>query len=180
MKKVLALVLAVMMLATVAFAADTTNPGNDGIGNDPSRWKPGETIKITALGIIKQTNGAYNFIDSGVGEAGEDFKIIKDLNSTNYTIQSVKYDDGKAMVSGVSFNDKENRVKIKLKKDFTTTKGKKLDMIAANDLRTEGAGFGTDTNAVTLLTPDGAQELPLMSKADVSAALLDAIEARRA
>ncbi len=58
--------------------------------------------------------------------------------------------------------------------------GKKLDMIAANDLRTEGAGFGTDTNAVTLLTPDGAQELPLMSKADVSAALLDAIEARRA
>ena len=128
MKKVLALVLAVMMLATVAFAADTTNPGDDGIGNDPSRWKPGKTIKITALGIIKETNGAYNFIDSGKGEAGEDFKIIKDLNSTNYTIQSVKYDDGKAMVSGVSFNDKENRVEIKLKKDFTTTKGKKLDM----------------------------------------------------
>jgi len=128
MKKVLALVLAVMMLATVAFAADTTNPGDDGIGNDPSRWKPGKTIKITALGIIKETEGAYNFIDSGKGEAGEDFKIIKDLNSTNYTIQSVKYDDGKAMVSSVSFNDKENRVEIKLKKDFTTTKGKKLDM----------------------------------------------------
>lgn len=56
---------------------------------------------------------------------------------------------------------------------------KKLDMIAANDLRTEGAGFGVDTNAITLLTPDGAEELPLMSKADAAAALLDAIEARR-
>lgn len=57
---------------------------------------------------------------------------------------------------------------------------KKLDMIAANDLRTEGAGFGTDTNAITLLTSDCVKELPLMSKADVSAALLDEIEARRA
>lgn len=57
---------------------------------------------------------------------------------------------------------------------------KKLDMIAANDLRTEGAGFGVDTNAITLLTSDCVKELPLMSKADVSAALLDEIEARRA
>lgn len=57
--------------------------------------------------------------------------------------------------------------------------GKKLDMIAANDLRTAGAGFGTDTNAVTILTPDGAQELPLMSKAEVAARLLNEIEGRR-
>lgn len=56
---------------------------------------------------------------------------------------------------------------------------KKLDMIAANSLRTAGAGFAVDTNAITLITPDGIEELPLMTKADAAAALLDAIEARR-
>lgn len=58
-----------------------------------------------------------------------------------------------------------------------TKKG--LDMIAANNLKTEGAGFGTDTNVITIITEDGARELPLMSKADAAAALLDAIERRR-
>lgn len=58
-----------------------------------------------------------------------------------------------------------------------TKKG--LDMIAANNLKTEGAGFGTDTNVITIITADGAKELPLMSKADAAAALLDEIERRR-
>jgi len=52
---------------------------------------------------------------------------------------------------------------------------KKLDMIVANSLRTAGAGFGTDTNVVTLITKDGAKELPLMSKDDVAARILDRI-----
>ena len=52
---------------------------------------------------------------------------------------------------------------------------KKLDMIVANSLRTAGAGFGVDTNVVTLITKDGAQELPLMSKEDVAAQILDKI-----
>ncbi|MCM1165537.1 MAG: bifunctional phosphopantothenoylcysteine decarboxylase/phosphopantothenate--cysteine ligase CoaBC [Lachnospiraceae bacterium] len=56
---------------------------------------------------------------------------------------------------------------------------KGLDMIAANCLNTEGAGFGTDTNVITLITRDGARELPLMSKADAAAELLDEIERRR-
>lgn len=57
---------------------------------------------------------------------------------------------------------------------------KGLDMIAANDLRTAGAGFGTDTNVITIITEDGERELPLMSKADAAEALLDEIERRRA
>ena len=52
---------------------------------------------------------------------------------------------------------------------------KKLDMIVANSLRTAGAGFGVDTNVVTLITKDGGQELPLMSKEDVAARILDQI-----
>ena len=56
---------------------------------------------------------------------------------------------------------------------------KHLDMIAANSLNTEGAGFGVATNVVTLLTPDGAEELPLLGKDQVAARMLDAMEARR-
>lgn len=41
---------------------------------------------------------------------------------------------------------------------------KNADMICANSLRQEGAGFGTDTNILTLITSDGALELPCMSK----------------
>lgn len=51
---------------------------------------------------------------------------------------------------------------------------KNVDMIVANSLKTEGAGFGTDTNAVTFITKDGKTELPLMSKIDVAMKILDA------
>ena len=56
---------------------------------------------------------------------------------------------------------------------------KHLDMIAANNLKVAGAGFGVDTNVVTILTADGIQELPLMGKDQVAAKLLDAILERR-
>ena len=54
-------------------------------------------------------------------------------------------------------------------------KKKNLDMIAANNLRTQGAGFGTETNVVTLICPDGMEELPIMSKLDVAHRILDRI-----
>lgn len=50
---------------------------------------------------------------------------------------------------------------------------KNVDMIVANSLRTQGAGFGTDTNIVTLLKKDGMLELPIMSKDEVAARILD-------
>jgi phosphopantothenoylcysteine decarboxylase/phosphopantothenate--cysteine ligase len=54
---------------------------------------------------------------------------------------------------------------------------KNLDMIVVNDATEPGAGFGVDTNRVTLLTRDGSDErLPLMSKADVADAILDRVE----
>lgn len=52
---------------------------------------------------------------------------------------------------------------------------KKIDMIVANNLRQEGAGFGTDTNVVTILTKNNAVELPLLSKEEVADKLLDFI-----
>lgn len=52
---------------------------------------------------------------------------------------------------------------------------KNADMIVANSLRTEGAGFGTDTNVVTLITKDSVKECELMSKNEVADMILDAI-----
>lgn len=52
---------------------------------------------------------------------------------------------------------------------------KNLDMIVANNLKQAGAGFGTDTNVVTIITEENVEELELMSKEDVANALLDRI-----
>ena len=52
---------------------------------------------------------------------------------------------------------------------------KNIDMIVANNLKQEGAGFGTDTNVVTLLSKEDMIELPLLSKEEVADRLLDYI-----
>ncbi len=54
-------------------------------------------------------------------------------------------------------------------------KKKNLDMVVANSLRTSGAGFGTDTNVVTIITKGGQKELPIMSKDEVAHKILDNI-----
>ena len=56
---------------------------------------------------------------------------------------------------------------------------KRLDMIVANDVTRPGAGFDVDTNIVTLLTQDGCQELPVMSKDAVADRILDRVLALR-
>jgi phosphopantothenoylcysteine decarboxylase/phosphopantothenate--cysteine ligase len=59
----------------------------------------------------------------------------------------------------------------------TKLTGKDLDMVVVNDATEAGAGFGVDTNRVTLLTRDGGEErLPLMPKTDVADAILDRVE----
>ena len=56
---------------------------------------------------------------------------------------------------------------------------KHIDFIAANNLKQAGAGFGVDTNVLTLIAADGAKELPLMSNEEAAHALLDEIMGRR-
>lgn len=57
---------------------------------------------------------------------------------------------------------------------------KSLDLIVVNDATEPGAGFGVDTNRVTLIGRDGkAEALPLLSKADVADAILDRVEQLR-
>ena len=52
---------------------------------------------------------------------------------------------------------------------------KNLDMVAANNLKVEGAGFQGDTNVLTLITQDEEVSLPLMSKEDAALNILDKI-----
>ena len=56
---------------------------------------------------------------------------------------------------------------------------KNADMIIANDLRIQGAGFGTDTNVVTIITEDRTQALELMSKEAVAGQILNEILKRQ-
>lgn len=53
-------------------------------------------------------------------------------------------------------------------------KKKNVDMICANNLKVAGAGFGVDTNVITLITHSGTTELPLQSKESAANAILDA------
>ena len=50
------------------------------------------------------------------------------------------------------------------------------DMIVANNVKVSGAGFGTDTNVVTLIKKDSVEELPIMTKEEVANRILDEIK----
>lgn len=52
---------------------------------------------------------------------------------------------------------------------------KNLDMVVANNVKVDGAGFGVDTNVVTLIGADEVKELPMMTKDEVAVAILDEI-----
>ena len=62
-----------------------------------------------------------------------------------------------------------------LENSRTKLKKKNLDMIVANNLKVAGAGFGTDTNVVTMIRENKETELPIMSKEEVAGAILDEI-----
>lgn len=52
---------------------------------------------------------------------------------------------------------------------------KHADMIVANNLKQAGAGFGTDTNIITLITRDSVKQLPIMSKDEAAKEIIDSI-----
>lgn len=62
-----------------------------------------------------------------------------------------------------------------LENSRTKLKKKNLDLIVANNLKVEGAGFGTDTNVLTIISKEKETQLSLMSKEDAADHVLDAI-----
>ena len=64
-----------------------------------------------------------------------------------------------------------------LKNATAKLKSKDLDLVVLNNAKEAGAGFGVDTNRVTVIGRDGnAEELELMSKTDLADVLLDRVE----
>ena len=85
-------------------------------------------------------------------------------------IGSRRRQDGVVAGFALETDNAENNAMSKLRR-------KNMDMIVLNSLRDPGAGFGTDTNRVTFFFRNGdSQSLPLESKADVAAALVDRLE----
>ena len=136
MKKVLALVLAVMMLATTAFAVTSDyvdgtfiNPGIGGTTYSAEQ-RPGATVDIIdAKWVLENSNGEYVYLDSGATTVPEGKKLLKTINSTNYSISSVKVNDGKALIDGnPKFNDDKEKVVIALKQDYKNTVAKPVSL----------------------------------------------------
>lgn len=121
-------------------------------------------IKAAAVADYTPVKTADNKIKKTEGELNIELKRTKDILKWLGEHKKSQYLCGFSM-------ETQNLVENSLKK----LKEKNADMIVANNLKVEGAGFGTDTNVVTLITKDGSVELPKMSKDEVADKILDKI-----
>lgn len=140
MKKVLALVLAVMMLSTMAFA--TAN-------------KPSSDSHEINLEIGKVAPGSKIYVYDGIQNADIDGTITgtfeADVNSDNYRLSGVKYDKGRDLVEDVYFDDANDQLVIELKQDYTLVNAKDLEM----ELTLKGKKSTVDDVDVTIDTTVG-------------------------
>ncbi|MCR5468387.1 MAG: bifunctional phosphopantothenoylcysteine decarboxylase/phosphopantothenate--cysteine ligase CoaBC [Lachnospiraceae bacterium] len=125
-------------------------------------------IKAAAVADYRPATVADEKIKKSDDDSSIELSRTKDILKTLGEMKA----DGKikAFLCGFSM-ETENMLensKAKLKK-------KNIDMIVANNLKTEGAGFGTDTNVLTVITTDDAKELPKMSKEECANELLNSI-----
>ncbi|MGI6211738.1 MAG: bifunctional phosphopantothenoylcysteine decarboxylase/phosphopantothenate--cysteine ligase CoaBC [Anaerovoracaceae bacterium] len=126
-----------------------------------------QDIIIMAAAVSDYTPAAYT--DEKVKKADGDMAI--ELKRTPDILKSLSENRQPGQfLCGFSM-ETENMLENSIKK----LEKKNVDMIVANNLKEEGAGFGTDTNIVTLITKDGVRELDIMSKQDVAREILDTI-----
>ena len=135
MKKVLALVLAVMMLSTMAFATGNPNQGS----TDKSH-----SISIAGGAFLP---GAKIYVYKGMTEnvdGSTSAAFDKEVNSDNYSLTKIKYDEGKSLVDDIYFDDANDQVVIKLvdNDNLATTKTLKMSFTLK--------GKGRDINDVDI------------------------------
>ena len=123
-------------------------------------------IKAAAVADYTPETVADNKIKKADGNMSIPLKRTKDI--LKYLGEHKK--DGQ-ILCGFSM-ETENMLENSKKKLIS----KNCDMICANSLKTAGAGFGVDTNIITLITADGAEELPLMSKENAAHKILDQLK----
>ncbi len=127
----------------------------------------GKLADQTSQEILKVENGEKTGADAGLVSGNMSIPLTRTEDILSYLGAHKK--EGQ-FICGFSMETEHM-----LENSQSKLERKNADMIVANSLRTEGAGFGTDTNVVTLITKDSCTELPLMSKAEVAGAIVDAI-----
>ena len=124
-------------------------------------------IKAAAVADYRPKNPAEEKVKKKDGE------LSIELERTDDILKYLGEHKSKQFLCGFSM-ETENMLensKAKLEK-------KNLDMIVANNLKQAGAGFGVDTNVVTMITKDMVKELEIMSKEEVAEAIVSEILAR--
>ena len=123
-------------------------------------------IKAAAVADYTPETVADNKIKKADGDMSIPLKRTKDI--LKYLGEHKK--DGQ-ILCGFSM-ETENMLENSKKKLFS----KNCDMICANSLKTAGAGFGVDTNIITMITKTGEEELPLMSKEQAAHQILNKLK----
>lgn len=110
-------------------------------------------IKAAAVADYRPANVA----DEKIKKSGDSSELA--LERTKDILATLGEQKGNTILCGFSMETEHM-----LENSRRKLEKKNLDMIAANNLKDEGAGFGTDTNILTLITRDGEKQLKLMSK----------------
>lgn len=143
----------------------------------------------TAKEMFEAVKAEYDDADIVIKAAA-----VADFRPKNVSSEKIKKFDGAAKIELVRTDDILKYLGEHKKKQFlcgfsmetqnmlensrAKLQKKNLDMIAANNLKVQGAGFAGDTNVVTLITEDSEKELPIMSKTEVAHKILDEIASR--
>ena len=104
--------------------------------------------------------------DSKIKRKGEITLTLKPTEDIAAALGAIKRPDQRMVGFALETNDEFSNAQDKLKR-------KNLDFIVLNSLNDKGAGFGYDTNKVTLIDSKNSQELPLQSKKNVAKAIID-------
>jgi phosphopantothenoylcysteine decarboxylase/phosphopantothenate--cysteine ligase len=130
---------------------------------------PSSTVFVGAAAVADYAPA--NESGAKIKKDGRDFMILEMKKTQDILAEaSKKRPEGMIVVGfAAETNDVIGYARSKLKK-------KGLDIVLANDITKEGAGFNTDTNIATILTKSGSEtELPLMSKREMADRILDEI-----
>jgi phosphopantothenoylcysteine decarboxylase/phosphopantothenate--cysteine ligase len=131
-----------------------------------TRELPNATVFIGAAAVADYAPATT--ADNKIKKEGKD-TLTLELKKTPDILSEVskRRKNGQLVIGfAAETNDVITYAKIKMGK-------KNLDMVVANDITAEGAGFNTDTNIATIITKSGQTELPLMSKREMADRILD-------
>ena len=125
-------------------------------------------IKAAAVADYKPKKPADEKVKKKAGDLAIELERTKDILKTLGERKTKQFLCGFSMETENMLENSKDKLK-----------SKNLDMIVANNLKVQGAGFGTDTNVVTIITKEEVRELGIMSKADVAKNIVDSILEKR-